>query len=322
VLEYWLSDGHAPQGAVSGLRTANFDAASLKVEQMQGQWCVRDNFRVLFGFGTHEGEAREALAVLRRYGFNQLGLVGRGSPSMLVLLGNSAPVPAQAPLHGPQPLTARTVAQTQILKPSASGHMQPASFSSPETATADGQPPAGKQDPNAAAAQPIPGRLQLAEPAVPIPGQDVPVERVPFEWRQVQVRKEGADWKLTSGTYVLANFGKQERDARLALAVLQAYHASEHCLIGYPQPCFSYFLANGQAPRGQVFGTANMAFQPDKLAVRNTRDGWAVCEGDRALFQFGDHGHEAQQALREIQKYHFDTVCRVGRGRRRNAHIF
>jgi hypothetical protein len=148
---------------------------------------------------------------------------------------------------------------------------------------------------------------------MPISSQEVPVDRVPFEWRQVQVRKDGQEWKLVSGTYTLANFGREEHDARLAQVAIQSYHASEHCVIGYPQPCFSYFLANGQALRGQFFGAANLAFRPESLGVRNTREGWAICEGDRLLFHFGDREHEARQALKEIQKYHFDTLSRVGR---------
>jgi hypothetical protein len=314
ILEYWLSDGRAPQGSVAGLHTINLDPANLTAEQIRGQWCVRDNARILFTFGTHEGEARQALALLRRYRFTQLGYVGRGAPSMLVLLGNPAAAMAPQPLQGPAPLASRTLSPDQAVKPASSGHVQQASFSSSEPVAAAGQPAGDRGLKSIAAAPPFSNRWQLATPAMPLPGEEAAVERVPFEWRLVQVRKDGADWKLTSGTYVLANFGRQERDAYLALSALQACRVNEHCLIGSPQPCFSYFLAGGQAPHGQVFGTANATFQPDKLAVRSTRDGWAICEGDRTLFPFGDHGREARQALKEIQRYRFDTVCRVGRG--------
>ncbi len=44
-LEYWLADGKAPQGSASGLRVLPIDAASLRVEQAQDQWVLRDDRR-------------------------------------------------------------------------------------------------------------------------------------------------------------------------------------------------------------------------------------------------------------------------------------
>jgi hypothetical protein len=101
VMEYWLADGRAPQGLVPALHPVSLDADSLRVEQVQGQWCVRDNARVLFTFGTHADEAREALAVIRRHGFTQVGSLGRGTPDMLVFLGGTAQLSSPARLTPP-----------------------------------------------------------------------------------------------------------------------------------------------------------------------------------------------------------------------------
>ena len=79
VMEYWLSDGQVPCGLSSRLQQLKFDTGSLRVEVWRGQWCLRDAQQVLFVFGPHEAEARLALAVLQRHGFNQVAYVGRSA---------------------------------------------------------------------------------------------------------------------------------------------------------------------------------------------------------------------------------------------------
>src|SRR5262249_42343731 len=111
VVEYWLHDGHAPDHLPRGIRTLALDLAKLKVERAQGFWVVREPVRVLFNFGASEADANQALAVLRRYGFNQVGLVGQAVPSMLVFaarpqadaprLGPAGTSGALRPAHGP-----------------------------------------------------------------------------------------------------------------------------------------------------------------------------------------------------------------------------
>src|SRR4029078_9075255 len=47
-----------------------------RVEQVKGVWCLRDECNILFNFGLHKADADQALAVVRRYGFNRIGMVG------------------------------------------------------------------------------------------------------------------------------------------------------------------------------------------------------------------------------------------------------
>src|SRR5262245_32949883 len=47
VMEYWLSDGKPPRSlAAGGLRSLSVDPARLRVEQVNGQWCLRDGPQV------------------------------------------------------------------------------------------------------------------------------------------------------------------------------------------------------------------------------------------------------------------------------------
>jgi hypothetical protein len=90
VMEYWLAEGHAPQALAGGFRTTPFDLEHLRVERVQAAWCIRDDDRVLLTFGPHADQARQALAVLRRYGFSRVGYVGGGVPFMMYFLAGQS----------------------------------------------------------------------------------------------------------------------------------------------------------------------------------------------------------------------------------------
>jgi hypothetical protein len=290
VMEYWLSNGQAPTGPVPGFRALPIQQATLKVEQVRGQWCVRDASRVLFNFGGHEAEAREAHDVIRRHGFNSVGYVGRGGPTMLVFLaGHDTPAPAAMPRpETPAPAKVPPVKPPEIKPPSVG-----AAAIAPES---------------------MPFARQLSGPvgvAAGNPGSGV--DRIPFEWRSLQVRREGKDWKLMSGGYTIADFGPNERDARMAHTMMQFYRCSEHCRIGQPTAVFDYFLSGGQAPRGSMLGVERVPFRPSELVVQQNSTGWVITDATRTLFRFGENEQAARQALKDIQTYRFDTICRVGR---------
>jgi hypothetical protein len=136
-------------------------------------------------------------------------------------------------------------------------------------------------------------------------------DRFHFDARRVVVKHDHNDWKLIYGTYVLANFGPNQRDAHLAWNVLQYYRFTEQCLIGQP-PTFAYFLANGQPPHGVKFGLSCLAFRPEALVVRRVGDYWVLCDGERPLVNFGDRLEDARQLVQVIQRHHFDQLCRIG----------
>ena len=300
VMEYWLAGGRAPQGLVAGLHPVALDAASLRVDQVQGQWCVRDNSRVLFTFGAHGDEARQALAVIRRHGFTQVGSLGQGVPDMLVFLDGTTQLP------GPGRFPSSTF-PSRVVSPShdAGAGIRQAGFSPDErdggVVTAGLRQPADR------------GARQPFGPN-PTAGPGPEVERVPVDWQHVEVKQDGADWKLVAGDYTLANFGSHDTDARLALKAVRFYHFTEHGVVGTPRPLFSYFLTNGQAPHGYMMGLENVPFHPDTLAVRQAGDAWLIYDGGRVLLNFGDHADEARRAVGIIRQYQFDTLCRAGHG--------
>ncbi len=311
VMEYWLANGQAPQGTPQGLHVVEIDSLSLRAEQIQGQWCVRDARRLLFNFGSHVEEAREALGVLRKYRFTRLGYLGQGSAVMLVPLGSGTNLPPL--LSASAHLATPSLSSPSLQVPRTPGAPAPGEPTQPRGV---GTPPGdlGGYTPHAPKPLPLPHGRQLATPNPFGPDWTALADRVPFNWRQVQVRRDGKDWKLVHGGYTLASFGNDERGARLALSAVQFYRLTEHCLVGHPKPSFSYFLANGQAPRGVMMGLHNVSFQPEAVAVKKVDGQWSLCDGGRVLCAFGDKEEEAKQALQAVQRHKFDRLCRVGSG--------
>jgi hypothetical protein len=326
VMEYWLSDGHAPQGSVPGMHVLGIDQAGLRGEQVQGSWCVRDSTRLLFNFGTHQDECQQAVNVIRRYGFTRVGYLGHSQTQMLVFLaGNDGltGVPHQLTdphLNGPAPL-------------------QPALHSLARTPGIQPGPPIGAPDTGDAGANHGPsGSWQPGMPSVTTVGVTNPTvpaamlphntqqpmlgyqandlnsltDHVPLDWHQVRLRVDGPDFKLVLGNYTIFNFGKAEREARQGLAAAQYHRFTEECLVGHPKPVFTYFLVNGQAPRGLVFGVDHLEFDPAAVVLRQVGNDWVLTDGGRVLVNLGDHAEEGKEVLKAFQHHKFDTICRIG----------
>jgi hypothetical protein len=325
IMEYWLADGQAPTTMFPSLRSFPIDQHTLRTERVQGYWCVRDNNQVFFNFGTHQDEAERALAILKKYEFIRLGMIGQGTPTMLVFFGSSPGMTA-TPLHAPPPPQGRVVSVRRLqdagqafadappntLRPS---HLQ--TNGNHVRTTPSGADPASRMNgptgSDLTAASISFGR-QLAPPSAPALDLSVLAERVPLDFRQVRIYHDHRDWKLLCGEYVIANFGPNERDARLAEMAFRTSHFTEQCLVGHPKPAFSYFLVNGKPPRELPVGAQGIAFRPENLSVRQVNGVWAICDLTRTLFVFGDRAEEAKETLKILQKYSFDSYCRLGQG--------
>ena len=62
------------------------DLRAARAEAIRGVWCVRDDDNLLLNFGTDKAGADQAVAVIRKYGFNRVGVVGtQANPAMSYL---------------------------------------------------------------------------------------------------------------------------------------------------------------------------------------------------------------------------------------------
>ena len=77
LFSYMLAKGGSPSGGMAGEDCVAFDPKTATVSKIQGSWKIVSGRRWLFDFGQSHTEARQALAVIRRYGFSQSCFVGR-----------------------------------------------------------------------------------------------------------------------------------------------------------------------------------------------------------------------------------------------------
>ena len=69
------------------------DLKTVRVEAIRGVWCLRDDANIHFNFGPNKADADQAQAVIRRYGFNRVGVVGSPKPVMNYLFASTDNAP-------------------------------------------------------------------------------------------------------------------------------------------------------------------------------------------------------------------------------------
>lgn len=78
---YLPVSGAAPVGPFSGEDCVSFNPDTIDVKNIGGRWKIVDGSHWLFDFGAKESEARQALTIIKKYGFNKSCFVGRPQPS-------------------------------------------------------------------------------------------------------------------------------------------------------------------------------------------------------------------------------------------------
>ncbi len=136
---------------------------------------------------------------------------------------------------------------------------------------------------------------------------------VKFNYRHLRVTNFSERWKIVEGSHWLMDFGKSESEARQALKIIQHYQMEERCFVGRPNPSMTYFLSDGEAPKGSMRGEDCTPFNPLNLEVRSISGRWKIVEGSHWLMDFGNKADEAKTALQIIKKYGFNRLCFVGR---------
>jgi hypothetical protein len=70
----------------------SFNTGNTQVSHVQGRWKIVDGSHWMFDFENEEGEARQALKIIKHYGMNQSCFVGRPDPSFqYILVSGNAP---------------------------------------------------------------------------------------------------------------------------------------------------------------------------------------------------------------------------------------
>lgn len=299
IMEFWLADGKAPKTLGSGLRLSPIETESLRVEKIHGNWCIRDNQQILFNFGIQKACADQAVDVMRRYRFSQVGYVGFPRPVMIYFTTDSRAL-------------RKASFQRPLMTNQTGNEKQPPGFS--PTGQRKNSPQSGNQRPSVDEKRLLQYQLlQLARGARQLaPPVTATTAHVQFDPRQLVIRQIQNRWKLYAGNLVVADFGMDFNGAEEAVRLLRSHDCNEYCLIGQPTSSFSYFLAHGSAPRGIRLSLEGIHFRPDKITVRQSPAGWNVCEGERTLFQFGNRQADAAELAAAIRQHRFDFYTPLG----------
>jgi hypothetical protein len=83
--QYLLVSGRAPAGVFPGEDSVSFNPNTIAVRQFNGRWKIVDGNHWLFDFGSNASEARQAYAIIKKYGFTRSCFVGRPGPSFTYL---------------------------------------------------------------------------------------------------------------------------------------------------------------------------------------------------------------------------------------------
>lgn len=240
------------------------DLRSVRAEAVRGAWVLRDDDNIHLNFGPVKADAEQALAVVRRYGFNRVGVVGQPTAPVMTYFfaGQDAGVPVGGGDKGP---LARAALQAQI----------------------DG----------------------LTRVGVPVPGVGYVGEMVRIDPKKLDVRKDGGDWVVTSGSEVLGKFGPSEYAARDAARTIGDARFTELCRVG--SGGLTFFLVNGKPPKQVPFNTQGRRFDPGALKVQPRGNGWAVTENGRHLFDCAT-ADEGETLVRVVRALGFDQLCHLG----------
>lgn len=324
-----------------------FDHRELELRRVRDRWQLRGGADFVKDLGTNESDAKEALRLIRELRLTEHGTIGTRQPVIEYWLADK-----QSPvgLVNPRRLGAIDLKSLQVVL--IQGHWclrdnrqlwfnfgtgeqdarqarellllhnfnrvvfvgqgTPVLMVFMTGADQGGEP----NQQLATAVQLTPGQWlnprQLTQPSPYTIDPKGGVARLPIDWRNVQLRREGRDWKLMLGNDCLADFGPEEVQARDALRVFQFYRFSEQCRVGQADKPLTFYLVNGHAPRGIKFGIRTTSFRAERLTVRQGDGGWMIYDGEKPVLRGGDSCAAARQVLETIQKHGFDCWCRVG----------
>jgi hypothetical protein len=130
-----------------------------------------------------------------------------------------------------------------------------------------------------------------------------------FDPRRLEVRKEGGDWVIASGTDLIGRFGPSEYSARDALRTIQQARFNEFCQVG--SAGLTFFLVDGKAPTRVPYHTQGQRFDPGLLKVRKIGEKWAVTDNGRPLLDCAS-AEEGETLIRVLKHYQFDQLCHLG----------
>ncbi len=325
------------------------DANSMSVRRQNDHWVVMNGLTTVRDFGTSREEADEFVKVLRELRPTDWGTVGTSRVVVEYALTNgAAAVPAFSPktsvtidlasLRAEQVRGVHVVRDDQNIllnfgsakedaeqalavirkyKFNRLGQVGPvgvgATFLFAQELPATNKAQAPKTQLTGAYAQLAAAmeEQKLTRTGIEV-GGGVAGEKFTIDPKAVELKRDKADWKLVHGADVIANFGPSEWTGRDAMKLVQDQRFTEFCRFNAE---VSFFLVNGQAPTRVPFAVQATRFDRDTLTIKTASGGkFGLYEGQGRQVFVCDTEKEAEQLVKLLKQYGFDTCCQIGLG--------
>jgi hypothetical protein len=257
--EFWLCGEVGPRGGNITRTLISFNAKTLRADRVGGAWVVRDEQQVLYNFGVNRDAAALAADVIKKYGFNQIGIVGIPNPAMTYLTTDAARGSAPAPPPDPRELVGKVARQGLVLpKDVYAGPRVPLDGRRLEIARVQGEwtlthgPDVlarfGTDGLRARDAQRLLLDARVTELAL-VGRSALPVflsfgqapranalgfNNVHFRPQTLRAQQVNNSWCVTDGSSTLLEFGEDRAEAELVVKVLQHFGFDQFCPIGDP----------------------------------------------------------------------------------------
>jgi len=255
VMEFWLSDGHAPLPTAPGLRTRPIDLNTLHVEKNNTGWVLVElregkKFVLVGSFGDHPELAYQALDLIRQQGFSQVGTIGFPTPSMTFFLANPSEkarweinpvVQAQKP---PPPVSApdRLRFDPNRVAVREDNHQWKLMFDKQVLANFGPDQFLAKQAQRLMEYYQFNEQVTIGSPenglhyfrvnVQPPVGVRFSIQAQPFRPEALLVRQQGQNYVVFDGDQPLRPFANRQADAQEFIRVVRHYHFDRLCSLG------------------------------------------------------------------------------------------
>jgi hypothetical protein len=137
-------------------------------------------------------------------------------------------------------------------------------------------------------------------------------EIVSFEPSDVVVSQIEGRWKVHTRTVELKDFAGDRAAALEAARVIQELRVNQLGKIAGAQPAFEYWLTDGKAPRGLNARLVVIPISARTIRAESVAGSWAVTDGTKGLYDFGEDADAAKKAAVVFWKYGFNQLGVIG----------
>ena len=257
-MEYYLSGGKGPVGAMKGEDAIAFDPTKLEAKQINGSWKVVNGNMWMLDFGANgQNNANAAIEIIHKYGFTHQCFVGRPfkvGNGMMYWRGDGnrgvrPPVVGRAPVapkedclpFDPANVAAKNVNGSWKV---VNGNVWMLDFG---TNQAGAEKAAStiqfyKMNAQCFVGRPNPGmtyyKVNGAAPTGAMDGEDA----ISFDPANVQAQQLNGSWKVVNGNDWMLDFGAGgQANAQKAVAIIQHYGFTQQCFFARGNANWMYF---------------------------------------------------------------------------------